>query len=286
MPVRTKTVNPKSGSKTKKNRETLPPLRPAAKSAARSSKRSSTKSPAKKTAKSDTAKPPTSPASRKRRALSSPSTSPLAPNAADIVELTKRPAPVDDFLKEINEELSVKLEGAGMFVGLPDGHLVAPSEEDPTIGIPQDQLAAECDKLIALMAKKAILSREIESLKSEIESREVAINKAMENQGMKGLKLMTGEQITAVTKFLWRLPKKDDAELREKALAWLVERGDGALIEASVHANRLESHLNDLMKQNVEIPKELFPLTERRSLSITGKREMTEQEILELTVNS
>ena len=254
------TVAPKASQKTVKvNRRRK--TKPAEKSALKS---------APKTARKRTPKPQTSPGSA---------------NPPDIVDLVRAPSamrakePQSPPLTSLSETplpapLSASAPLSAFDAALEEisESMFSPGTTAPGTISPIEAIQLQCRAQLSDMTERSRLERLLAEVMSRIKTREEMIVRELRTANLKSVRLSSGEQFTEMTAILWRLPSaKDRPEDRAAAIQWLRDRGDGIMIDETVHFKKLEGHLNDLVAAKVEIPENLFPRTEQARLSITGK---------------
>jgi hypothetical protein len=131
-------------------------------------------------------------------------------------------------------------------------------------------------KDLTLLAKLYLLIRakvdqeslRLHKLKADEAQAEAVLMQAMEQAGLKTIKLKDGPAITCAEKHYFALPAKDTPGKRQEALAWLRRVGAKALVELSINANSMSA----FCRERLEARKPISPLikeTVLKCLSVT-----------------
>ncbi len=89
------------------------------------------------------------------------------------------------------------------------------------------------------------IKERLEEKQAEVDRLENELLVAMEQAGLKSIRLETGELCTAATKENYSLPPKGEPERRHSALMWLCRVGGKDLIEESIHYQSLNAFLRE-----------------------------------------
>lgn len=152
---------------------------------------------------------------------------------------------------------------------------------NPGVGIARPSLDQECEALIKKYREIRNCEEVLENFKSQAKSLENSIIATMTAQNLRGIKLKSGQQFNLMESNLWRMPTlKEDPELRQQAIDWIVDHGGADLVSSTIHFKAAESFINQLAEgiegvaPPIEIPEHLFKKTVMKTLQVPGKRSL------------